>query len=99
MNPITCISCHEMHGGDPRGQLTEKMKTNAACTQCHQQFATPVQLVEHTKHSAESSGSPACFKEKGCGIRKSMGPKFSALRLLGVRRTRSLAQTIESLVN
>jgi hypothetical protein len=27
---ITCISCHEMHGGDPRGQLTEKMKTNAA---------------------------------------------------------------------
>ena len=54
---ITCISCHEMHGGDPRGQLTEKMKTNAACTQCHQQFATPVQLVEHTKHSAESSGS------------------------------------------
>jgi hypothetical protein len=46
-----------MHGGDPRGQLTEKMKTNAACTECHQQFSTPVQLVEHTKHSAESSGS------------------------------------------
>ena len=46
-----------MHGGDPRGQLTEKMKTNAACTQCHQQFANPAQLVEHTKHSAESTGS------------------------------------------
>ena len=54
---ITCISCHEMHGGDPRGQLTEEMKTNAACTQCHQQFANPAQLVEHTKHSAESTGS------------------------------------------
>lgn len=54
---ITCISCHEMHGGDPRGQLTEKMKTNAACTQCHQQFATPVELIAHTKHSAGSSGS------------------------------------------
>jgi len=54
---ITCISCHEMHGGDPRGQLTEEMKTNTACTQCHQQFANPVQLVEHTKHSAESTGS------------------------------------------
>ena len=54
---ITCISCHEMHGGDPRGQLTEKMKTNAACTQCHEQFAKPAQLVEHTKHSAESTGS------------------------------------------
>src|SRR6185295_6055010 len=22
---ITCISCHSMHHGDPRGQLTEKM--------------------------------------------------------------------------
>ncbi|MBA2434004.1 MAG: hypothetical protein H0V54_02770, partial [Chthoniobacterales bacterium] len=54
---ITCISCHEMHGGDPRGQLTEKMKTNAACIQCHQQFATPVELIAHTKHSAGSSGS------------------------------------------
>jgi len=56
-NRITCISCHSMHGGDPRGQLTEKMKTNAACNQCHEQFAKPAQLVEHTKHSAESSGS------------------------------------------
>lgn len=54
---ITCISCHEMHGGDPRGQLTEKMKTNAACTQCHNQFEKPAQLVEHTKHPAASAGS------------------------------------------
>ena len=46
-----------MHGGDPRGQLTEKMKTNAACTQCHGQFEAPAQLVEHTKHPAESAGS------------------------------------------
>jgi predicted CXXCH cytochrome family protein len=54
---ITCISCHEMHGGDPRGQLTAEKKTNAACNQCHQQFTKPAQLVEHTKHSAESTGS------------------------------------------
>ncbi len=54
---ITCISCHSMHRGDPRGQLTEKMKTNAACTQCHEQFVQPVQLAQHTKHSAESTGS------------------------------------------
>ena len=54
---LTCISCHEMHGGDPRGQLTEKMKTNAACNQCHEQFAKPAQLVQHTKHSAGSTGS------------------------------------------
>lgn len=54
---ITCTSCHEMHGGDPRGQLTEEKKTNAACTQCHQQFVQPTQLAEHTKHSAASTGS------------------------------------------
>ncbi|MFI5224923.1 MAG: cytochrome c3 family protein, partial [Nitrospirales bacterium] len=54
---LTCTSCHEMHGGDPRGQLTEKMKTNAACTQCHQKFAEPTQLVAHTKHLGESAGS------------------------------------------
>ena len=54
---ITCTSCHEMHGGDPRGQLTEEKKTNAACNQCHQQFTEPAQLVEHTKHSAASTGS------------------------------------------
>jgi predicted CXXCH cytochrome family protein len=54
---ITCISCHEMHGADPRGQLTEEKKTNAACNQCHQEFSRPAQLVEHTKHSAESIGS------------------------------------------
>lgn len=56
-NRITCISCHEMHGGDPRGQLTAEMKTNAACVQCHNKFATSTQLVEHTKHAAESTGS------------------------------------------
>jgi predicted CXXCH cytochrome family protein len=54
---ITCISCHEMHGGDPRGQITAEKRTNAACTQCHQQFTKPAELVQHTKHSAESSGS------------------------------------------
>lgn len=54
---ITCISCHEVHGGDPRGQLTPEKRTNAACTQCHQQFTTTAQLVRHTKHGADSAGS------------------------------------------
>jgi predicted CXXCH cytochrome family protein len=54
---ITCTSCHSMHGGDPRGQLTEEKKTNAACNQCHPQFSEPARLVEHTKHLAQSSGS------------------------------------------
>jgi predicted CXXCH cytochrome family protein len=54
---ITCTSCHSMHGGDPRGQLTEEKRTNAACTQCHQQFSTTAQLTAHTRHDAGSTGS------------------------------------------
>jgi predicted CXXCH cytochrome family protein len=54
---ITCTSCHSMHGGDPRGQLTEEKRTNAACNQCHAQFQEPARLVAHTKHPAESAGS------------------------------------------
>ncbi len=54
---ITCISCHEMHGGDPRGQLTEAKKTNLACTACHPGFASPAALTAHTHHPSESAGS------------------------------------------
>jgi predicted CXXCH cytochrome family protein len=54
---LTCISCHSMHGGDPRGQITQEKRTNAACTECHQQFSQPTELVQHTKHGAESTGS------------------------------------------
>lgn len=56
-NRITCITCHSMHGGDPRGQLTESMKTNAACTQCHTALVAPTKLAEHTRHGVTSAGS------------------------------------------
>jgi predicted CXXCH cytochrome family protein len=54
---LTCTSCHSMHGGDPRGQLTGEKKTNAACTQCHQRYAAASRLTEHTRHAAGSAGS------------------------------------------
>ena len=54
---LTCTSCHSMHGGDPRGQFTEEMKTNAACNECHQKYATPGALAAHTRHPAASAGS------------------------------------------
>ena len=34
-NRINCNSCHTMHGGDVKGQITDEMRTNVACTQCH----------------------------------------------------------------
>jgi predicted CXXCH cytochrome family protein len=59
-NRINCLSCHTMHQGDPEGQLTDDMRTNQACNQCHQQFNAPEKLIAHTKHSAESAGS-SCY--------------------------------------
>ncbi len=58
---ITCISCHSMHGGDPRGQLTTEKQTNLACTQCHEAFAAPTRLAAHTRHAPNSRGS-SCFE-------------------------------------
>jgi predicted CXXCH cytochrome family protein len=59
-NRINCLSCHTMHSGDPKGQLTDDMRTNTACTQCHQQLSSPDALKAHTKHSPESQGS-SCY--------------------------------------
>lgn len=52
---LTCLSCHEMHGGDPHGQLEPPMRGDAACTQCHAEIAAD--LSAHTHHAPDSSGS------------------------------------------
>jgi len=56
-NRINCLTCHTMHGGDPKGQITEENRTNKPCITCHQQFGTPEALAAHTKHKIDSSGS------------------------------------------
>jgi len=53
---ITCLSCHTMHDGDPRGQLRPDRPGDAMCTQCHQGY-TGEKLAVHTGHSVESPGS------------------------------------------
>jgi predicted CXXCH cytochrome family protein len=57
---ISCMTCHTMHGGDVKGQITEEKRTNAACNQCHTEFADPAVLALHTKHGPASSGS-SCY--------------------------------------
>ncbi|REK27737.1 MAG: C cytochrome precursor [Planctomycetota bacterium] len=61
---MSCLSCHEMHpdADDPRpldewadDQLKQGMRSNEACYQCHEPMRE--QLVEHTHHQADSSGS------------------------------------------
>ena len=55
---ITCLSCHEMHGGDPRGMIEPELRTNLACTQCHEEIGRDV--GGHTGHAADGPGS-ACL--------------------------------------
>lgn len=57
---INCLSCHTMHDGDIKGQITEEKRTNIACTQCHTELAAPPALTAHTKHLESSAGS-SCY--------------------------------------
>ena len=61
---MSCLSCHSMHvdGDDPRelrewaeDQLQPGMRGDAACLQCHADFAN--RIAEHTHHPAASEGS------------------------------------------
>jgi predicted CXXCH cytochrome family protein len=52
---FSCGSCHDMHGGDPRGMIHEPMRGDEACLQCHQELGRDLQA--HTMHAPESSGS------------------------------------------
>jgi len=56
-NRITCLSCHSMHDGDPKGQITAENRTNKPCLSCHQQFEAEASLIKHTGHRADSEGS------------------------------------------
>lgn len=52
---LTCISCHDMHGGDPRGMIRPEMRGNRGCLQCHGEIARDVRA--HTHHDPAGSGS------------------------------------------
>ncbi len=52
---LTCMSCHDMHGGDVNGMLEPTMRSNAGCVECH--AALVADPTPHTGHAADSSGS------------------------------------------
>ncbi|HKQ03608.1 MAG TPA: cytochrome c3 family protein [Blastocatellia bacterium] len=54
---INCLTCHTMHSGDPKGMITDENRTNKPCLACHQQYAQPSALAEHTGHKTDSAGS------------------------------------------
>jgi hypothetical protein len=59
---IHCLSCHSMHAGDPRGQLTDESRTDRPCLACHRTYTAPGALAQHSRHPAASVGS-RCY---GC---------------------------------
>jgi len=61
---LTCIRCHSMHGGDPKGMITDEMRGQAACLQCHANIGEDV--AGHTRHLADGAGSD-CY---GCHMPK-----------------------------
>ena len=54
---INCLTCHSMHEGDPKGQITPENRTNQPCLSCHEEFSTADALAKHTRHRADGIGS------------------------------------------
>ncbi len=57
---LTCISCHNMHGGDPRGMIDQEMRGPQACIQCHEEYRSTQAIQAHTRHDPAGSGS-SCY--------------------------------------
>ena len=49
---MTCLSCHAMHAGDPRGQIAPDRAGDRGCTACHGERGPA-----HTHHAAGSPGA------------------------------------------
>jgi hypothetical protein len=56
---LTCLSCHGMHEGDPRGQLRPDKLGAAQCTQCHAELAASGAQRAHARHP-EPGALPSC---------------------------------------
>lgn len=56
-NRISCLTCHSMHEGDPKGMLLDENRTDAPCVKCHRQYSPPDALAKHTGHPSVAGGS------------------------------------------
>ncbi len=52
---FSCLSCHSIHDSEPDDRLKAGMRGDAACLQCHEEFAA--NSTAHTRHEASSEGS------------------------------------------
>lgn len=55
---INCLSCHSLENGEIiDAKSDEKILSQQACINCHQQFSAPETVAEHTKHPIASAAS------------------------------------------
>lgn len=52
---MTCITCHEAHGGSPKGMITEANRRGENCVDCHADVGTDIRA--HTGHPADTVAS------------------------------------------
>ena len=60
---LNCLSCHSVENGAVAAVKTDKKLTSPeSCTICHQQFAAPDAVAEHTKHliNSEAGNCNSC---------------------------------------
>lgn len=57
---MTCLSCHAMHGGEPRGMQTAQQTGEKPCLTCHVKYSAPADRSRHSGH-AGGAGSPDCL--------------------------------------
>lgn len=84
---MTCLSCHAMHDGDPRGQLAPDHAGDRACTQCHS--AGALTSSAHSRHAPGSVGS-ACV---ACHMPKTSYALLSQVRSHRIDSPRTTALT------
>jgi len=54
---LTCLTCHDMHAGEPKGMIRAENKGDGPCLSCHPALAPAAALTTHTGHEATSPGS------------------------------------------
>jgi hypothetical protein len=78
---MTCLSCHAMHDGDPRGQIAPAAEGARACTQCHSALPGNASslLLSGSAHAHHAQGSPGsdCV---ACHMPKTSYALLSAVR-------------------